>query len=306
MPLPLLARAQDPVQTPPQYTQTEQSSSPSSNSSSTTGQSPPQPAAPNPQELYDPAESDKVTLLPHSDTEGYWISAQANVVFQWHPSFPAKYTGTNSMTPEGQSATTHVITLYTGWTVTPTTELFADFEYATGGGIGRAFGLAGYTNLDSVRTVSGAQLSTTPYLARLMLRQIIPLTDERIEAERDELHLATSLPARRIEFRIGKFDLADFFDLNTWGSGQPSAIPELDGGQQRRLRLRRQHARLYRRRAPRIRRPLVDRALRRSADAESRERHPSRCRYRARARRKSRTRGTRQSDRPSRRRRCAC
>jgi high affinity Mn2+ porin len=217
MAAPLLARAQGSVQTPPQNPQAEQSSTPASSSGSTTSQNPPQPAAPNPQELYDPAEPDKVTLLPHSDTEGYWISAQANVVFQWHPSFPAKYTGTNSMTPEGQSATTHVITLYTGWTVTPTTELFADFEYATGGGIGRAFGLAGYTNLDSVRTVSGAQLSTTPYLARLMLRQIIPLTDEKTTAERDELHLATSLPARRIEFRIGKFDLADFFDLNTWG-----------------------------------------------------------------------------------------
>jgi hypothetical protein len=34
------------------------------------------------------------------------------------------------------------------------------------------------------------------FLARLMLRQIIPLTKTRVEAERDELHLATSLPAR--------------------------------------------------------------------------------------------------------------
>ena len=51
-----------------------------------------------------------------------------------------------------------------------------------------------------------------------MLRQVIPLTDERVEADRDELHLVTSLPARRIEFRIGKFDLADFFDVNSFGS----------------------------------------------------------------------------------------
>jgi high affinity Mn2+ porin len=163
------------------------------------------------------SSDDSVTLLPHPDDTGYWISAQANVVFQWHPSFPAKYTGTNSMTPQGQSATTHVVTLFTGFEVTPTTEFFGDFEYATGGGVGRAFGLAGYTNLDSVRTVSGAQLPTTPYLARLMIRQIIPLTDEKVSEDRDEFHLATSVPARRIEFRIGKFDLADFFDLNTWG-----------------------------------------------------------------------------------------
>ncbi len=201
---PLSARAQESAQAPRQDTQTNQSSAPDQ-------------TGPQSQDPSDPVEPDKVTILPHPDAPGYWISAQANVVFQWHPSFPAKYTGTNSMTPGAQSATTHVVTLYTGFEVTPTTELFADFEYATGGGVGRAFGLAGYTNLDSVRTVSGAQLSTIPYLARLMVRQIIPLSSERTDAERDEFHLATSLPVRRLEFRIGKFDLADFFDLNTWG-----------------------------------------------------------------------------------------
>ena len=165
----------------------------------------------------DADSGDLVTVFPHSETSRYWISGQANVVFQWHGRFPAEYTGPQSLTPWPQSATTHVLTLYTGYELTPTTEVFADLEYATGGGIAGAFGLAGYTNLDSVRTVSGAQLSTAPYLARLMIRQIIPLSSDRVEEDRDELHLATSLPARRIEFRAGKFDLADFFDLNTWG-----------------------------------------------------------------------------------------
>jgi high affinity Mn2+ porin len=162
--------------------------------------------------------SDPTTLFPHSEMSRYWISGQANVVLQWHPTFPAQYSGQNSLSPPAQSATTHVMTLFTGYELTKTTEVFADVEYATGGGIGGAFGLAGYTNLDSVRTVSGAQLSTAPYLARLMLRQIIPLSHDRVTEDRDELHLATSLPARRIEFRIGKFDMEDFFDLNTYGS----------------------------------------------------------------------------------------
>ena len=166
----------------------------------------------------DSSDTDDVTLFPHSNTSRFWISGQANIVFQWHGSFPAKYTGTNSLTPGAQSATTHVLTLFTGYELTDTTEVFADAEYATGNGIGRAFGLAGYTNLDSVRTVSGAQLSTAPYLARLILRQTIPLTDERVESDRDELHLATSRPARRIELSVGKFSLVDFFDTNTWGS----------------------------------------------------------------------------------------
>ena len=196
------ALAQDSAQVPPQGTQLAHVASPETAGDSTSDQS---------------SSDDSLTLLPHPDDTGYWISGQANVVFQWHPSFPAKYTGPNSLSPGAQSATTHVLTLFTGFKVTPTTEFFGDIEYATGGGIGRAFGLAGYTNLDSVRTVSGSQLPTTPYLARLMIRQIISLTDEKVAEDRDEFHLATSVPARRIEFRIGKFDLADFFDLNTWG-----------------------------------------------------------------------------------------
>ncbi len=174
--------------------------------------------APDQNSDNDSDSGDVVTVFPHTETAGYWLSGQANVVFQWHPAFPAQYTGPNSLTPQAQSATTHVVTLFTGFEVTPTTEFFGDIEYATGGGIGKAFGLAGYTNLDSVRTVSGAQLPATPYLARLMIRQIIPLSSERTDEERDEFHLATSVPVRRIEIRVGKFDLADFFDTNTYGS----------------------------------------------------------------------------------------
>jgi high affinity Mn2+ porin len=191
------ARAQDqtPDQASPQTTVQEASSTPE-----------------------DSGSDDLLTLFPHSDTSRYWISGQANIVLQWHPTFPAKFSGPNSLTPAAQSATTHILTLYTGYELTHTTEVFADAEYATGGGIGTALGLAGYTNLDSVRTVQGVALSRAPYLARLILRQIIPLTQERVKADRDPLHLATSLPARRIEFRIGKFDLVDFFDLNSYGS----------------------------------------------------------------------------------------
>jgi high affinity Mn2+ porin len=180
-----------------------------------TGQTGPAPSTEAPS---DSDSADALTVFPHSESSRYWISGQANVVFQWHPSFPAQYSGPNSLTPSAQSATTHILTLYTGYELSHTTEVFADVEYASGGGIGTAVGLAGVTDLDSVRTVQGIPLATTPYLARLMIRQIIPLTDERVEADRDPFDLATSIPARRIEFRAGKFDLADFLDTNTYGS----------------------------------------------------------------------------------------
>ena len=164
-----------------------------------------------------PQESapDPLTLFPHSETARYWISGQANIILQWHGSFPAKYPGPDSLRSTPENATSKVYTLYLGYELTPTTEVFLDIESAGGHGLSNSLGLAGITNLDVVRNTT---LSQDPYVARLMLRQVIPLTDERIESDRDQLHLATSIPARRIEFRVGKFGMADFFDVNTWGS----------------------------------------------------------------------------------------
>jgi len=159
--------------------------------------------------------NDTLTLFPHSDSARFWVSGQANVILQWHPAFPAKYSGPNSLHSQAENATSKVYTLFLGYELTPTTEVFLDLESAGGHGISEALGLAGFTNLDVVRNPT---LGETPYLARIMLRQIIPLSTEHVKADRDEFHLATSVPARRIEFRIGKFGMADFFDLNKWGT----------------------------------------------------------------------------------------
>ncbi len=181
-------------------------------SSSSGGQSaPPQtPAAPP----DDSATEDTLTVFPHSETARYWISGQANIILQWNPELPARYSGTHSFGPRAQNATSRVYTLFLGYQLTHTTEVFLDAESAGGHGLSNAVGLAGFTNLDVVRNPS---LGDNPYLARVMIRQIIPLSDERVSATRGALALATSLPARRIEIRVGKFTMPDFFDLNSYG-----------------------------------------------------------------------------------------
>jgi high affinity Mn2+ porin len=192
------APAQD-VAAPSQSTQTEQA----------------QPAAQSPGALVDPAEPDPVTLFPHSETSRYWISGQANIIFQWHTTFRSKYSGKNSLPAAAENDTSKVYTLYLGYELTHTTEVFLDAESAGGHGVGAAFGLAGFVNLDVVRNPT---LGETPYLARVMLRQIIPLSKDSVPEDRDQFHLATSVPVRRVEFRVGKFGMADFFDLNQWGT----------------------------------------------------------------------------------------
>jgi high affinity Mn2+ porin len=177
----------------------------------TSADPPPAPAAAAPE----PQSSDALTLFPHSETSRYWISGQANIVLQWHGRFPAAYSGTNSLKPVPENATSKVYTLFLGYELTHTTEVYLDVESAGGHGLSNALGLAGFTNLDVVRNPS---LGDVPYLARLMLRQIIPLSKERVAVERGPLALATSLPARRLEFRLGKFTIPDFFDANTYGT----------------------------------------------------------------------------------------
>ena len=162
-----------------------------------------------------PAVTDETTLIPHPSASRFWLGGQINTILQWHSSFPARASGPNSLRAPGENATSRVLSLYTGWQLTNSTEIFCDLESAGGRGLSDALGLAGFTNLDVVRNPT---LGSKPYLARLMVRQIIPLSSETIETRRNQFALATSLPARRIEVRAGKLSTVDFFDVNSVGS----------------------------------------------------------------------------------------
>lgn len=154
-------------------------------------------------------------MFSHPESDRWWISGQANWISQWHPSFHSPYQGVNSLPPQAQDATSRVLTLFTGLRLNGTSELLCDVQESAGHGIGEALGLAGETNLDVVRNPT---LSKAPYVARVMWHQIIPLSRETATSVRTPFSLFSTLPARRLELRFGKFGIADFFDVNTYGS----------------------------------------------------------------------------------------
>jgi high affinity Mn2+ porin len=168
-----------------------------------------------PQPSDDPETDPNLVMFPHPETDRLWISGQANFISQWHPGFHSPYQGPNSLSPQAQDATSRVLTLYTGLRLTNNAELLCDVQETGGHGIGEALGLAGFTNLDVVRNPT---LSKAPYIANLMWHQIIPLGDSRIPSERTPFSLFSQLPERRLEVRFGKLGLAEFFDLNTYGT----------------------------------------------------------------------------------------
>jgi high affinity Mn2+ porin len=155
------------------------------------------------------------TMFPHPEWDRLWLSGQANFISQYHPAFTSPYQGKNSLSPEAQDATSRVLTLFTGLRLSHTTEFLCDVEETGGHGLGEALGVAGFFNLDVVRN---PQLSKAPYIARLIWHQIIPLGHAQVPIDRNPYNLFRELPERRLELRFGKLSLADYFDLNTYGT----------------------------------------------------------------------------------------
>jgi len=162
-----------------------------------------------------PSAADPEAMFPHFKDSRFWLSGQANFIFQTHPDFHADYSGTHSLSPRYEKGTSRVMTLYTGVRLNNSTELLVDVEEAGGSALTLGFGLAGDTNLDIVRNPS---LSKAPYLGRGMIHKVFALSKDRIENQRTAFSLFDELPRRRLEIRFGKFSMPDFFDVNSVGS----------------------------------------------------------------------------------------
>jgi high affinity Mn2+ porin len=155
------------------------------------------------------------TMFPHLSDTRFWLSGQANFIFQANPSFYAKYTGPHSLNPNFDHALSRVVTIFTGARLNSSTELLFDLEEAGGSALSAGLGLAGFTNLDIVRNPS---LTKAPYPARAMIHKVFALSKDKVENERNPLSLFDELPRRRLEVRFGKFGMPDFIDVNSAGS----------------------------------------------------------------------------------------
>jgi high affinity Mn2+ porin len=160
-----------------------------------------------------------LTMFSHPDMKPWMIAGQANIIFQAHPGFHSPYSGPNSLHGRGEYKTSLLGTVYTGyaWHYNSRyeTDFIVDMESSGGRGLSEALGLAGFTNIDVVRNPN---LGSAPYLARGEILQVIGLTSNMAQQDRDPFDLATKVPARRLEVRVGKMSLPDQFDTNEVGS----------------------------------------------------------------------------------------
>jgi hypothetical protein len=160
-----------------------------------------------------------ITMGPEHGNARYWISGQANIIFQGRLPFHELYEGPNSFRNSAEYKTSLLGTLFTAARPTGSirynTDLILDIESSGGRGLSQALGLAGFTNLDVVRNPT---LGSAPYLARYGIHQVIGFTSETTGQDPGPFGVAPSVPVRRVEFRIGKMTVPDFFDVNQVGS----------------------------------------------------------------------------------------
>jgi len=158
-------------------------------------------------------------MAPHPVESRYWFSGQANIIYQGRLPFHSPYEGPNSFRSSAEYKTSMVGTAYAALrrnrSIRYNTDFIFDMESAAGRGLSQALGLAGFTNLDVVRNPN---LGSTPYIARYQVHQVIGFTDETTAQEAGPFTPASKAPVRRLEFRIGKLTLPDFFDANSAGS----------------------------------------------------------------------------------------
>ena len=143
----------------------------------------------------------------------YNVHFQLTSITQQHTRFTAPYSGPKSLETAESPATSLTATLFAGLRLGRHTELYVNPEMAGGAGLSGATGVAGFPNGETFRV---GETKPVIIMARLFIRQIIPLSDKMIMREEAANNLRVPEPERYIAIHAGKLSLADYFDFNSY------------------------------------------------------------------------------------------
>jgi high affinity Mn2+ porin len=147
------------------------------------------------------------------EPEWYSLHGQVTVVTQYHPSFTSPFAGQNSLNPGNRGNETVSATLFAGIRVWDGLEFYADPEIDQGFGLSNTLGLADFSSGEAYKVGSAL-----PYvrLQRAFARYTLGLGGE-VEADAPGANqLGGSHLADNLTFTVGKFNITDLFDTNSY------------------------------------------------------------------------------------------
>jgi high affinity Mn2+ porin len=138
---------------------------------------------------------------------------QSTVVAQYHPAFPANYSGSNSLDKKAETDISITSTIFFGARLWKGAQAYFNPELSGGNGFSQTTGIAGFPNGEIYRVSDPAPHI---YTGRLYLRQLISLSKEPVFKSDDLNQLAGKEPESYISIIAGKFSIVDFFDNNAY------------------------------------------------------------------------------------------
>jgi len=138
---------------------------------------------------------------------------QNTIIEQYHPSFPASYSGLNSLDPKEETTTSITATLFLGAKLWKGAEIYFNTEISGGSGFSQTRGFAGFPNGEVYRVSDAAPHI---YIARLYVSQTFALSDS-YEYVKDGINqIAKKIPSSYFIVTAGKYSVMDFFDNNKY------------------------------------------------------------------------------------------
>lgn len=143
------------------------------------------------------------------------LHAQNTDIVQGYSSFPAEYSGPNSLRSGGEVRETISVDVYVGARLWRGAEAHVDGLMWQGFGLSKTLGVEGFPNGEAFRF--GTDIPNVN-LARVFIRQTIGLGGEQETLKDDALHLPGKQDASRLTLTLGRINAKDIFDNNTYAN----------------------------------------------------------------------------------------
>ncbi|MDB4996900.1 MAG: porin [Myxococcaceae bacterium] len=147
------------------------------------------------------------------EEEHFSIHFQSTMATQYHPAFSAPYSGKNSLSPDAETATAFVSTLYLDGRLWPGGELLFNPELSGGKGMSQARGVAAFPSGIVYRVGDPAPAL---YVARLAISQTFQLGGGKVSNLAGANELADTRDRDVLAITVGRVSVTDVFDGNRY------------------------------------------------------------------------------------------
>jgi high affinity Mn2+ porin len=146
-----------------------------------------------------------------------WFSLhyQFTAATQYHPSFSAKYSGQNSLSPEAESASAFVTTLFADLRLWHGGEFLFNPEMSGGRGLSSTLGVAAFPDGIVYRVGNPAPAI---YIARLAVSQTFDIGGGRVINEEGPNELKGMRDRDTLAITVGRFSVVDIVDGNRYAN----------------------------------------------------------------------------------------